>query len=286
MGNLIEAVRRFEVCIEFNRTYNFQENLIRNYLGLATTYDSLENFRQAKRYYKQHYELQDSLIGAEKQLQIAQLKADYESKKQEVEIERNRKNLLQAQQLLERRASLIGFLILLGIIFLVWWVLKRRQVAKEIQQNRDALRDMTKMLIDKNKKLAELEHQLTFDQQSSTTNDSAIQASLEADLFEGNLYDQRILTAEDWTAFKVYFEKSYPKYLFHLRNEFPNLTEAEERIFLFIKLNLTTAEIANILGIFPSSVKKNRYRLRKRLGLDTDDSLDNFIQNFLSKKKE
>ena len=107
-----------------------------------------------------------------------------------------------------------------------------------------------------------------------------IVVSHEAGDFEMNLYNQRILTAENWAAFKIYFEKAFPGYLFRLRNAFPSLTEAEERLFLFIKLNLTNKEAAAILGISADSVKKTRTRLRKRLALDEKTEIDEFVRLF------
>lgn len=98
--------------------------------------------------------------------------------------------------------------------------------------------------------------------------------------FEKNIYDQRILTAADWSAFKIYFEKAYPGYLLRLRNAYPSLTEAEERLFLFIKLKLTNKEAAAILGISADSVKKTRTRLRKRLELDEGVDLDAYVKRF------
>ena len=98
--------------------------------------------------------------------------------------------------------------------------------------------------------------------------------------FEDNLFNQHILTDADWSSFKVYFEKAYPSYLRHLRSIFPALTDAEERLFLFIKLNLTTKEAATMLGISADSVKKTRNRLRKKLELGEEVVLEEFIRNF------
>lgn len=95
-----------------------------------------------------------------------------------------------------------------------------------------------------------------------------------------HLYNQRILTPEDWAIFKVHFEKTYPGYLLRLRSVHSTLSEAEERLFLFLKLQLTRKEIADILGISPDSVKKARTRLRKRLELEREDSLEDFVQSF------
>ncbi len=95
-----------------------------------------------------------------------------------------------------------------------------------------------------------------------------------------HITNQRILTNGDWVSFKTKFKKVYPGYLFRLRTAYPILSEAEERLFLFIKLNLKTKEIAAILGISVDSVKKARFWLRKRIHLNEDVPLDNFIHDF------
>ncbi len=95
-----------------------------------------------------------------------------------------------------------------------------------------------------------------------------------------SLYDQRILTEADWVAFKGYFDKAYPGYLLRLRTTYPTLSDAEERLFLFLKLNLTRKEVAAILGISPESVKKTRNRLRHRMGLGEEVELEVYIRAF------
>lgn len=71
-----------------------------------------------------------------------------------------------------------------------------------------------------------------------------------------------------------------PGYIQRLRTVNYELSEAEERLFLLLKLNLKRKEIAGILGISPDSVKKTRTRLRKRLILSANESLEDYIRNF------
>ncbi|MBK9567756.1 MAG: helix-turn-helix transcriptional regulator [Saprospiraceae bacterium] len=87
------------------------------------------------------------------------------------------------------------------------------------------------------------------------------------------------MSPEDWTAFKQSFDKVYSGFIVRLRSSF-NLSEAEERLFILLKIKLTKLEIATIQGISPDTVKKTRNRLRKRLGLSIDDSLEQFIENY------
>lgn len=140
---------------------------------------------------------------------------------------------------------------------------------------------MTRLLIEKNKQLAELRNKdVTGRTETHQSYSLAGDANSINEEFEVNLYDQHILTGEDWSSFKVYFENAYPGFLRRLRGTYPSMTEAEERLYLFIKLNLSTKEAATILGISPESVKKTRNRLRKRLELSEDINLENYIQAF------
>lgn len=78
----------------------------------------------------------------------------------------------------------------------------------------------------------------------------------------------------------MHFEKVYPGYVIRLRTLLPSLNEAEERLFIFIKLRLNTKETSSILGISTDSVKKARNRLRKRLELSQDVELARYVSNF------
>ena len=61
---------------------------------------------------------------------------------------------------------------------------------------------------------------------------------------------------------------------------FPDITNAEERLSLLLKINLTRSEIATMLGVSESTIKKGRARLRKRLALAERQSLEDFLQQF------
>jgi len=87
-----------------------------------------------------------------------------------------------------------------------------------------------------------------------------------------------ILTDEDWERFKKTFQEVYPNFFATLRYRFYSVTASELRLSALIKMNLSLKESANMLGISTDSVKKSRYRLKKRLGLLDEESLEEFIR--------
>jgi CHASE3 domain sensor protein len=88
-----------------------------------------------------------------------------------------------------------------------------------------------------------------------------------------------ILTDDDWEEFKKTFEEVYPNFFATLRLRFPEITASELRLSALIKMNLSLKEAANSLGISADSVKKSRYRLKKKIALPEEDSLEMFIRS-------
>lgn len=63
-------------------------------------------------------------------------------------------------------------------------------------------------------------------------------------------------------------------------NKHPNLTQNELKLCAYLRINLSSKEIAQMLNISPESLITKRYRLRKKLDLDTEDNLVKFLSNF------
>ncbi|PQA60771.1 hypothetical protein C5O19_14495 [Siphonobacter curvatus] len=88
------------------------------------------------------------------------------------------------------------------------------------------------------------------------------------------------LHGEDkWSYFKDVFENVHPQFFERITGEFPSLSSNDLRLMALLKMNLSTKEIADILGISPQSVNTARYRLRKRLNLKPEDDLESRIRN-------
>jgi FixJ family two-component response regulator len=84
---------------------------------------------------------------------------------------------------------------------------------------------------------------------------------------------------KEWNQFKVLFEKVHHGFFNRLKQDFPNLTEHDLRFCAYIKIKLRPKEIARILNIGSNSIKTFRNRLKKKLALDLDASLDDFLRN-------
>jgi DNA-binding CsgD family transcriptional regulator len=76
-----------------------------------------------------------------------------------------------------------------------------------------------------------------------------------------------------WNQSKDYFNSIYDGLIDRLLEKYPNLTKTDLKLCVYMKLNLSTKEIAELMNISPRSVEMARYRLRKKLKLDPKDSI-------------
>ena len=91
-----------------------------------------------------------------------------------------------------------------------------------------------------------------------------------------------IIKENSKSSYQVFFsnfEKLYPHFKENLNKVSKHLTANELKLSAFLKLNLSSKEIASLLNIAPESVDKARYRLRKKLNLSNDDDLSLFMIN-------
>lgn len=92
--------------------------------------------------------------------------------------------------------------------------------------------------------------------------------------------DTNLRIQDDWEQFEYHFEKVHVDFLARLRKAYPNLTPNEQKLCAFLRLNLHTKEIANLLSISLRGVEVARYRLRKKLGLEKGQNLAKFILEY------
>lgn len=81
------------------------------------------------------------------------------------------------------------------------------------------------------------------------------------------------------TALLLSVEEKNKDFLKRLIEKHPELTKGERNLALLIRGRLSTKEISMLLGLEPRTVNMNRYRLRKSLGLNQEDDLDEYLRN-------
>lgn len=90
---------------------------------------------------------------------------------------------------------------------------------------------------------------------------------------------------KNWEQFAVHFDKVHSDFLVSVKEAFPNLTPSELKLCAYLRLSLSSKEIAQIMNITIKSVELGRHRLRKKLGIDPNVNLFNFLLNFHSEQR-
>ncbi|MFT3826773.1 MAG: tetratricopeptide repeat protein [Chitinophagaceae bacterium] len=81
-----------------------------------------------------------------------------------------------------------------------------------------------------------------------------------------------------WDEFRVIFDQVHQTFFTNLKQHADNLTPAELRLVALLRMNLSSGDMATLLGISQDSLRVARYRLRKKLNIGEGESLTAFIQ--------
>lgn len=95
-----------------------------------------------------------------------------------------------------------------------------------------------------------------------------------------------ILKEDGEIKFRQCFELLYPRFLPRLREKVPSVSRREELLSMLIALKQDNKNIAEFLAIAPRSVLMLRHRFRQKIGMNTEYSLENFIDDLLIDKQD
>ncbi|MBQ4818547.1 triple tyrosine motif-containing protein [Aquimarina sp. MMG016] len=84
----------------------------------------------------------------------------------------------------------------------------------------------------------------------------------------------------NWKHFETHFNQIHDNSLERIKDEYPDLNHRELRLCAYLKLNLSSKEIAPLMGISYRGVESLRFRLRKKMNLDTSINLTDYIIRF------
>jgi len=94
-----------------------------------------------------------------------------------------------------------------------------------------------------------------------------------------SIIDQALKNDEDWEFFEQAFNHADKKFFKRIKEKHPSLTPNDLRLCVYLRLNLSSKEIAPLLNISARSVEIKRYRLRKKLDLERDVNLSEYVIN-------
>ncbi len=81
----------------------------------------------------------------------------------------------------------------------------------------------------------------------------------------------------EWEIFETNLNQIHNEFITKLSKKYPHLTSKDIKLCVYLKMNLSSKEIAPLMNISFRGVELHRYRLRKKLNLSQDDNLSNFL---------
>ncbi len=145
--------------------------------------------------------------------------------------------------------------------------LKNEKLNQEIKSKGKELANSTLSLVKKNELLNQIKDAL-----KNVTTKTDVANVL-------RLIDANIEKEDDWELLKSAFNNVDKDFMKALHEKHDNLTHNDLRLCTYLRLNLSSKEIAQLLNISTKSVEVKRYRLRKKLDLAHEQSLTDYIMN-------
>jgi len=94
--------------------------------------------------------------------------------------------------------------------------------------------------------------------------------------------DLKLQSAEqdNWEIFKIMFTDVHKDFFNKLKTKHPALSKSELKFCAYLRIHLSSSQISSVLNVTNEAIKKNRYRIRKKLNLTPQSSLEDYISKF------
>ncbi len=283
--NYHEAIELYLKAINYFKSSNSLLYLKDNLLNLSVTYEIIGDYKSALKYNNMYLDIHEKVTNAEilSRLNDLQMQNDIRKKENELVI-LEQKNKVAAFRL---NMLIYGIVLISVIAVLIVRTLKmnlkntqlkqevlkqeKLQLNKNIELKNKELETLILKFIEKNEFLEKLK--INLKKISSEDHEANMRIKEISAIIHSNLNADK-----DRKEFEMQLDEAHQSFFLKLNNLNAALTEYEKRLCSLLVLNLKTKDIAVILNISPDSVKKSKYRLRKKLDLNNEKNLTSFLQ--------
>jgi tetratricopeptide (TPR) repeat protein len=298
-GAFAEAKSYFLKALNLGESIGNKESMLISLESLSSIYDTLGDFRNAFYTFKKFKTVNDSLFNAESINKIAQLEKQYEFDQQQKMFDLELKRRIAEKgkrELLYLIIAVTMFFCLLTALLLIYL---QRTKLRNSQLENDKLELEHRHL---NLEKAKLKEELEFKNRELTTNvmyllrKNELITNISGKLVRSKLdfkqENQKVIQeiinelkssqdSDSWEAFEVHFTQVHTDFYKRLNEQFPNLSANERKLCAFLRLNMSTKDIAAITYQSVNSLTVARSRLRKKLNIEGEDiHMVNFLMQF------
>jgi tetratricopeptide (TPR) repeat protein len=285
----LKSKNRKEALQLANRGIKLSDSIKAPNLKKSFFYQRSDIYKEQKKFKKAYDNLSsfvvlnDSLNKVNNAKQIDELKIIYETEQKEKELIIQQKEIILLKERQQKAEIQKWFIIITALGILAFAIaviyglrqkmqgnkLIREQLDKDLEFKEKELTTHALHLAHKNEILLDLKKQLK-DLKSKGTNSYQYQKII-------NNINLDINNDNNWQQFRSYFEEVHKDFNANILKTYPEVSNNDLRLMSLLKMNLSSKEIANILNISMEGVKKARYRLRKKLNLSTEESLQELV---------
>ncbi|WPP53023.1 tetratricopeptide repeat protein [Catalinimonas niigatensis] len=299
------AEEKLHISEEWAHLVSSKTILSQIYLAFKKMYEAQGKYQQALEYFDAYTIMQDSILNTQKARELARIEHEYalEKKGQQLTIQEQKIALLKQEseiKVLWVYILIVGLVLTAGLGFIFFRLQQVKNEKKRVlleKQHSLTEMELENTRLKEEELVLQLEHKykeltsysLNFIQKNELVEDIKESIQLlkkKSDRTMRTKLDQiqRMLNANfqvdrEWEDFRMHFEKVHHSFFELLQEKFPELTSNDLKLCTLVKLNMNLKESARIMGISPESVKTARYRLRKKLVLDKDQNLNQFLQH-------
>lgn len=310
------ALGYYQQSLSISEKAGMKAEMLRNLKSISDVYQKMADFQKAFEFLTRHSILKDTVFNEEKYRQVAEFEARYETEKKEREnlVLRNEARLQRNQKVI----FIISGAALLMIAVILFFLLnvKRKSLRKsrllyekdnqlhqlvlekkekenqhlqevlfaeeqinmlqkeKLQQKSRELSTSTLLILNKNEALDNLRKIAGQAIKNENIDKKECLRNLVKEIDANTDLD------EQWDQFKIHFESVHKGFFRRLTDHCPSLTHNDLKLCAYLRMNLSSKEIARMLHISSESVATKRYRLRKKLGLGNEENLVTFIGKF------
>jgi tetratricopeptide (TPR) repeat protein/DNA-binding CsgD family transcriptional regulator len=298
-GQSEKAITAYKDALKFAEDIHSREQEMNCHEQMADAYKKLKKIDQAFFHLEHYRSLKDSLFSEKQNEKIRELEIKYQSSKneakvleQQLEIQKYELNQeAQRRNILVMGAVGVSFILLLGSLYLGSRrkraheqllsrkehemlalklhneALQKEQLQQEVAYKNKEITTLALMMASKRAVIEELEEQVKLlksqpvdewpGRVASLLRELKIKRTMEKEMEEFDHYVHQVCEG--------FFER--------LQQLYPGITPTEKRLAALLRMELSSKEIASIMNISPKSVDMSRYRLRKKMHIETEENL-------------
>ncbi len=279
------AIVLLKKSVELFKAIDYKDQLADSYQFLYEAQENAGQYEEAYDNLHNYSILKDSIASKQMQTDLVELQTKYETEKKEKELIRYQAENDRKQWRIKLLASGLAALILLLVMGYFTMrekirrnKLEKEKVALELSQAEQQLEFKKKELTAKALQLAKKNEFLQELKAEVIALQSAVGSSVgKASSRISGMIQRDAVNDDEWDQFSAEFTSVHQEFLDRLRERFGVFSKGEMRLIYLLRMNMSSKEIASLLHVSGDGVRKARYRLRKKMGLDPSEDLQGLI---------